>query len=304
MGASTNLCGIEDNTAPSNGKGQNVACTQLYAQRSEQANQWAMKGLERVADVIAHDQIGNIVEFRRLAIDDDERCAVSLGHQRETRRRPHHQRRADGEKQITSFWSIPRRVRIASAGICWPNEIVAVLMWPPHRAIGRALARSIEFFLDPRQFVSLCTIEAQGISRVAVQFHDIGRGNARSLMQIVDVLRDQRRTLAGTIETRQGAMPAAGLRARETLLHGEAPPPGFVPHLLARQKSHRTVIGLFFVQMPPGERKSGIPHSVEIPAPVKGTMTEAFSISCAEARWRWEDRRRSFMYSRCLSVSQ
>ena len=39
-------------------------------------------------------------------------------------------------------------------------------------------------------------------------------------------------------------------------------------------------IGWFFVHMPPGDRKSGIPHSVEIPAPVKGTMTEAFSISC------------------------
>ena len=32
-------------------------------------------------------------------------------------------------------------------------------------------------------------------------------------------------------------------------------------------------IGWFFVQRPPGERKSGIPHSVEIPAPVNGTMT-------------------------------
>src|SRR5580693_628145 len=34
-------------------------------------------------------------------------------------------------------------------------------------------------------------------------------------------------------------------------------------------------IGLFLVHNPPGERKSGMPHSVEMPAPVKGTMTLA-----------------------------
>src|SRR5215207_5196704 len=39
---------------------------------------------------------------------------------------------------------------------------------------------------------------------------------------------------------------------------------------LARNSSNG--IGWFFVHSPPGERKSGMPHSVEIPAPVKGTM--------------------------------
>src|SRR5262249_569323 len=37
--------------------------------------------------------------------------------------------------------------------------------------------------------------------------------------------------------------------------------------------------GLFLVQSPPGERKSGMPHSVEIPAPVNGAMTRADSSS-------------------------
>src|SRR6478609_9495576 len=46
---------------------------------------------------------------------------------------------------------------------------------------------------------------------------------------------------------------------------------------LAR-KSEKS-IGRILVQMPPGERKSGIPHSVEMPAPVNGTMTFASSIS-------------------------
>src|SRR5689334_21571840 len=41
-------------------------------------------------------------------------------------------------------------------------------------------------------------------------------------------------------------------------------------------------IGRILVQMPPGERKSGMPHSVEIPAPVNGTMT--FEISTSSRR--------------------
>src|SRR5947207_8682499 len=40
---------------------------------------------------------------------------------------------------------------------------------------------------------------------------------------------------------------------------------------LAR-KSEKS-IGRILVQMPPGERKSGMPHSVEIPAPVNGSTT-------------------------------
>src|SRR5882757_11189661 len=42
-------------------------------------------------------------------------------------------------------------------------------------------------------------------------------------------------------------------------------------------KNSSNGIGRFLVQMPPGERKSGIPHSVEMPAPVKGTTTRAAS---------------------------
>src|SRR4051794_36187145 len=37
-------------------------------------------------------------------------------------------------------------------------------------------------------------------------------------------------------------------------------------------------IGRLRVHNPPGERKSGMPHSVEMPAPVKGTMVAAAAI--------------------------
>ena len=38
-------------------------------------------------------------------------------------------------------------------------------------------------------------------------------------------------------------------------------------------------IGRYLVHSPPGDRKSGMPHSVEMPAPVNGTTTRAASIS-------------------------
>src|ERR1041384_7193148 len=46
---------------------------------------------------------------------------------------------------------------------------------------------------------------------------------------------------------------------------------------LARQSEKS--IGRILVQIPPGDRKSGIPHSVEMPAPVKGTIASERSSS-------------------------
>src|ERR1700691_364101 len=46
---------------------------------------------------------------------------------------------------------------------------------------------------------------------------------------------------------------------------------------LARNSSNG--IGLVLVQRPPGERKSGMPHSVEMPAPVNGTIVAEASTS-------------------------
>ena len=81
--------------------------TVLYtAQRA--ANQFAMKGPEHVADVVIYYQIRNLIELGRFAIDDDECRAIAFGHERKTRRRPHHQRRADGEKQIALLGVIAR----------------------------------------------------------------------------------------------------------------------------------------------------------------------------------------------------
>src|SRR6185436_4718477 len=46
----------------------------------------------------------------------------------------------------------------------------------------------------------------------------------------------------------------------------------------AEARNSPNSIGLYLVQMPPGERKSGMPDSVEMPAPVKATMFSASAI--------------------------
>src|ERR1019366_4408887 len=46
------------------------------------------EGSEHVADVMVHDQIRNLIELGRLAVDDDEGGAVALGHEPKSRPRP------------------------------------------------------------------------------------------------------------------------------------------------------------------------------------------------------------------------
>src|SRR5580698_705799 len=65
-------------------------------------------------------------------------------------------------------------------------------------------------------------------------------------MQIVDVLRDNRRGLAGAVEAGERAMAAARLGTAELVLHGETAPPGLVARLLAGEelvKRDRPVLG-------------------------------------------------------------
>src|SRR3974377_2600681 len=98
------------------------------------------------------------------------------------------------------------------------------------------LAGGIEFLAYPEELVPLRAVEACGVSSVAVQFDDVFGGDAGLLMQVGDVLCHQAGHLTGSIERCQRAMAAAGLGTPKTVLHGQAPPPGFVTHLAARQK--------------------------------------------------------------------
>src|SRR5262249_48615380 len=58
------------------------------------------EGRQRRSDVLAHHQVGDVVEFGRFAVDDAKPRPVAFGHERESRGRPYDQRRADGEKEV------------------------------------------------------------------------------------------------------------------------------------------------------------------------------------------------------------
>ena len=73
-------------------------------------------------------------------------------------------------------------------------------------------------------------------------------------------------------------MAAAGCGAAELLLHGKRRRQLSSRMSRLARKSPKS-IGFILVQRPPGDLKSGIPHSVEMPAPVKGTTTSAWSTS-------------------------
>src|ERR1700688_113978 len=107
-------------------------------------------------------------------------------------------------------------------------------------------ARGFKFFLDPLQFVALRAIETSRVGGVAVQFDDVTGRDAGRLVKVIDILRHQRRDLAGAIETAQRQMPPPRLRLGETLLHDEAPAPGLIAHLGAchkRIERDRLVLG-------------------------------------------------------------
>ena len=93
------------------------------------------------------------------------------------------------------------------------------------RAVGRA-AGLVEARFDPRQIVGLPAADAAGIGGVAVQLDHVVGLEARHLMQIVDVLGDDRGDLAGPVERGQRAVAAAGLCRGKGRLHRKAPPPG------------------------------------------------------------------------------
>src|SRR5258708_29406806 len=97
-----------------------------------------------------------------------------------------------------------------------------------HGAAGRA-ADFVEALLDPGKTVSLSAADAAGISGIAVELDDVLGCETRYLMQIVDVLGDDGRNLAGPVERGQSAVAASRLCCGECRFHRDAPPPCIVP---------------------------------------------------------------------------
>ena len=204
-------------------------------------------------------------------------CAVALRHQRETCRRPDDERRTDRDEKIGRASHLLGALHLPLGHRLTEGDRRGLDMAVAGRARRRAPAR-IEEPLDPRQLIARRAIEAGRVGCIAMQLYDVFRSNARGLVQVVDVLSHHAGRLAGAVERSKRLMPAPRLGAAELILHGETPPPGLVARLLAGEEI-REVDRPHLGPDAAGERKSGMPHSVEMPAPVKGTMTPASSTS-------------------------
>ena len=125
----------------------------------------------------AHDQIGEVIELGRFAIDDHESRAVPFSHQRETRRRPHDQRGTNCQKKVAAsgqFLGSLHRVR-------WhrlPERNSRGFDVAAAGAVGRHVRRRFKFFPDPGQFVAPGAVEADGIGRIAMELDHIGGCNS------------------------------------------------------------------------------------------------------------------------------
>src|SRR5579864_4873527 len=194
------------------------------------------EGFEHRADVLTYDKVGDVVELGRLAIDDDEAGAAALRQQRKAGRRPDHEGGADRQKQIAM------KRKVLGALHCGIGHRLAerygrgLDVAAAARAVGRAAVRGIHALPHPGEFVAFIAIEACGESRIAVQLDHMLRGKSRRLVQVVDVLGDDRGHLAGAVKARQRPVAAARPGIAELVGHGEAPPPRFVARLLARQE--------------------------------------------------------------------
>ncbi len=112
-------------------------------------------------------------------------------------------------------------------------------------AVGRA-ADFVEALLGPGKIVSLSAADAAGVSGIAVELDDVLGCETRSLMQIVDVLGNDGRNLAGPVERGQRAVATSRLCRGECRFHREAPPPCLVPGVRTGDKLvewNRTVAG-------------------------------------------------------------
>src|SRR3954467_3323305 len=93
----------------------------------------------------------------------------------------------------------------------------------------RGAAASFKAPLDPAKIVIPAATDATRIRGIAVEFYDMLCGEPRHLMQIVDILGDDGRNLAGPVQRSQSAMTASRPRLRKHRLHCKSPPPCFCP---------------------------------------------------------------------------
>ena len=134
-------------------------------------------------------------------------------------------------------------------------------------------------------------IQTFGMAGIAMQLDHLFAGHAACLMQGINILGDDMADLAARHQPGHDPVAVIGLDSFPGLLHLKPSLPRNAPGLRISDIILKA-IGSIFVQTPPGERKSGMPDSVEIPAPVKTTARREDRISCASSSapftaWVW-----------------
>ena len=217
------------------------------------------------------------VERRRLARSGSRARAPCAQRGLGQRRRPGRRRARCPAARNTSAPAAARWARSRSSGTRFsPNEIVADFSIPPHSRHGGssspARTRSRVSSIGPRQ------PHAEALDRVhgAVDLDDALGRRARGLVQPVDVLGDERVQRGAPLELGERAVAGVGLAAEQLALGAVAP---HLPAVLGVGHvvlDRRRLLGRgSLVHMPFGPRKSGMPDSVEMPAPVSTTIWPA-----------------------------
>src|SRR6202030_2807745 len=137
-----------------------TACVKVASMHDE--------GLQHRADILTHDEIGNVVELGRLAVDDGKLCAVALRQQRKAGRRPDQKRRSDRQKQI----AMKRKVLGAlhcGIGHGLTERYGRGLDVAAAAAVRRTAVRCIHALPHPGELIARVAVEAGGKSRIAVQ---------------------------------------------------------------------------------------------------------------------------------------
>src|ERR1019366_133879 len=188
-----------------------------YEQLAPPRINWASVAHERpkrLPDVVPDHQIGNIVLFGRLVVDDHQSGAAVLGQHWKPGGWPDHQRRSDRKEQVAMLGQLGGaahrvfRHRLPERDGGGLDRLVA------DGAVGRP-ADGVEAPLDPCKIVGFSATDAAGVSGIAVKLDDMIGREPRYLMQIVDVLGDDGGNLAGLVERGKRAVTASRPRRGE-----------------------------------------------------------------------------------------
>jgi hypothetical protein len=182
-----------------------------------------------------YDEVGDPVEFRRVAIEDHEARALAFREDRKGGCGIHDQRRSDGQEEIAGFRELPGMPH-CRLGHGLTERDRGRFHDPSASRTHWRVACNLELNPDRCEFVAQSAGETGRVGSIPMQLDNLFRRDARGLVESVDVLSDDRGHLPALHEGRERDMPATRQCAATLVVDGEFPVPGFTPRLLAAEK--------------------------------------------------------------------